>query len=85
MITRQRHQAGASKRHHCRHALINIGPTAPRENTTLGQPDTEIAETKQGGLVDGHDRAYISGRGYRFDGLIRAGHEGLAKAVALLR
>ncbi len=32
---------------------------------------------EHGGLIDGHDHAYSSGRGYRFDGLVRvAGDQG---------
>jgi hypothetical protein len=46
-------------------------------NTTPNRPDTKIAETKHGGLIGGHDRAYSSGRGYDFTGLVRvAGDQG---------
>ena len=43
----------------------------PSANTTPDRPDTKIAETKHGGLIDGHDHAYSSGRGYDFAGLVR--------------
>jgi hypothetical protein len=63
-------------RHRRRTRANRVQAADARANTTPHQPDTEIAETKHGGLIGGHDHAYSSGRSYDFDGLARVAGDG---------